>query len=350
MFRKKKPKRLYYPVKARWYTKPRRKPSVKRSSKLFKGGWKGFMLTLKKSLFLAVTVGLFVVMILFLAFSSYFSVTDIEVVRENFNIDSAEIENKLNQYIGKGIVFFPRSQIHKTINSEFPEFASIKIKKILPSKITIELESHQIVANLKAYYILPEAEKLEEEDFTELNKAIEELSGSDPEIKSLEDLSPIADEEVSEAIFDIDGEKEESEPVEQKSLLNKIGQAIFDQEENLELITITVHGLSQPVGDRERVIEKDHMDYILGTIQYLKNTMELDVSEIKYLPIAREIHIKTSSNLVIWVGLGREYKQQIDKLNTIYENAELDKEDLSYIDLRIKDKVIYCPVNAKCDQ
>ena len=288
-------------------------------------------------------------MILFLGFSSYFSVVDIEVVRESFNIDSAEIENEVNQYVGRSIIFFPRSQIHKTIQNKFPEFASIKIRKVLPSTIKIHLESYPIIANLKVYYILPEAEKVAEEDFTELNKAIEELSGSDSDITSLEDLTPIANEEVADAIFDLSEDSEGPEPVEQKSLLNQIGQAHFDQEENLELITIVVHGLSQPVEDREQVIEKEHMDYMLETIQYIKNTMSLDILEIEYLPVAREIHLKTNTNLVLWLGIARDYKGQIDKLNTIYENAELDKEDLAYIDLRVKDKVIYCPQNARCD-
>jgi cell division septal protein FtsQ len=349
MFRKKKPKRLYYPVKSRWYTRPRRKPSVKRTNKLFKGGWSGVKIMLKKSLYLTVTTGIFIALILFLAFSSYFSVTDIEVVRENFNIDSAEIENEVNQYIGKSIIFFPKTQIHKTIQTKFPEFASIEIRKILPSTIKIHLESHEIVANLRAYYVLPEAEKVTKEDFTELNKAIEELSGSDPEIESLEELTPLGDEEVADAIFDLGEEDEGPAPIEQKSLINRIGQAIFDQQENLELITIIVHDLSQPVEDREQIITREHMDYMLEAIQYLKNTMDLEILEIKYLPIAREIHLKTNNNLVLWLGIGRDYKEQIDKLNTIYENAELNKEDLAYIDLRIKDKVIYCSRDTQCD-
>jgi len=46
----------------------------------------------------------------------------------------------------------------------------------------------------------------------------------------------------------------------------------------------------------------------------------------------------------------RDYKNQIDKMKTIYEPAELNKEDLAYIDLRIKDKVIYCVRGTRCDK
>lgn len=349
-FRKKKPKRLYYPVKSRWYTKPRRRPSVKRQNKLFKGGWKGIKKNLAKSIYLTITVGIFLILVIFLVFSSYFSVTDIDVVRENFNVDSAAIENELNQYIGKNIIFFPRSRIYKTIQTKFPEFSSVKINKKLPSTISIYLESHPAVANLRAYYILPKAEETTTEDFTNLNKAIEEISGSDSSLTISTTPSPLTDKTIADSVFTLEENKKEPQPVEQKSLLNRIGQAIFDQDENLELITITIKNLTQPVKDREQIVEKKHMDYILDSIKYLKNTMELEVVSLEYIKIAREIHLKTKNNLVLWVSIERDYKSQIDKLNTIYTASELDKEKLAYIDLRIRDKVIYCPTDAKCDE
>ena len=350
-FRKKKPKRLYYPSKSRWYTRPRRRPAVKRTSRILKKGIGGFLKDLvKKSLYLVIVGIVFVMLLIFLSFSSYFAITNIEVVRENFNVDSAAIENKLNSFIGKNIIFTSKNKIHKTINTHFPEFAIIEVHKIFPSELEIYLESHPIVANLRAYYILPEPEEAAEEDFIELKKAIEELSDSDPNFGDLEPSYPLNDEDVTEAIFDIGEDDEGPEPIKQKSLLNRIGQAIFDQEENLELMTVIIRDLTQPVEDREQIIPSEHMDYILEAIQHFTNTMGLEVLGIEYLSVAREIHLKTTNNLVIWISTERGFKDQIDKLNTIYKPAELSKEELSYIDLRIREKVIYCPRNARCDQ
>lgn len=348
--RKKKPKRLYYPAKSKWYARPRRRPAVKRTSRRFKKGVRGFLKDLvKKSLYLVITGVIFGLLLTFLFFSSYFSVTNTEVIRENFNVDSAAIENKLNEFIGKNILFTPKSKIHKTIRTYFPEFAIIEVHKIFPSTLKIYLESHPIVANLRVYYVLPEPEKIVEEDFTELNKAIEELSGSDPNLTTLESLSPLTDEEIADPIFDIE-EGDGPEPVEQRSLLNCIGQAIFDQEEDLELVAIIIRGLTQPIENREQVIPPEHMDYILETIQHFINMMGFDVLEVEYLSNAREIHLKTTNNLVIWISIERDFKDQINKLHTIYEPAELSKEDLSYIDLRVREKVIYCPQGSHCDQ
>lgn len=298
---------------------------------------------------MAIIVSVFGVFFLILFFSSYFTVTNIEVIRENFNVDSASIENELSQFIGKNILFFPKSKIYNVIYEKFPEFQKAEVHKFFPSTFKIKLTSYPVVANLRAYYVLPEAEVIAEEDFTELNKAIEELSGLDPSlINSLDTDHPLNDSEVAGAIFDI--EDKDKETIEQKSLINQVGQAIFDREENLELRTLFVHGLTQPIEDRERVIEPNHMSYIMEAIQYFSSNMNIEVTGVEYLPIARQIHLKTKDNLVIWVSLDRDFKTQVDKMNTIYEAAELNKEDISYIDLRVKDKVIYCPRNASCDK
>ena len=347
---RKKQKRLYYPSKSSWYTKPRRKPSVKRKKKLFKSGFKkAFKKWFKRSVYFVIIAGSFGTFLLFLLFSSYFTVTKIEVVRENFSVDSAAIENELSQFIGKNILFFPKSQIYNVIHEQFPEFKKVEVHKAFPSIFKIELTSYPIVANLRAYYVLPEVEEMEDEDFTELNKAIEELVGIDPSLADvLERNHPIGDEEVTEAIFDI--KDEDKEATEQKSILNQIGQAIFDQEEDLELITIFIHGLNQPIEDREQVIEADHMASIIETIQYFINIMNIEVTGVDYYPVAREMHLKTKNDLVFWLSFDKDLKEQVDKLNTIYEAAELSAEDLIYIDLRIKEKVIYCPRNASCDK
>ncbi len=254
-------------------------------------------------------------------------------------------------YIGKNIFILSKSKIYESIQSKFPEFASIRVQKILPSKIVIDLEAYPMVANLKAYYTLPKPDEVEEGDFTELNRAIEDLSGSDPDLAEALPESPL--ENSSDSVFDLESDlKSETKTIEekeQKALLNQVGQAIFNQEENLELITISLRGLTQPIQDRERVIDLNHMVYLLQTIEYFNSQLDLVVIGVDYLPIAREIHLKTKNNLSIWLTLEREYRDQVNKLITIYDPAELSKENLAYIDLRIREKVIYCPRYANCD-
>ena len=330
LFGKKKPKRLYYPTKSSWYKKPRRRPTVSRSRKVLKHNIRSRVAKFFKSaIYFVVLIVIAIIILLVLVFSSYFSITNIEVLREDFNVDTAAITNELNKYIGRNILTFPKKRMADTVRESFPEFALIKVQKVLPNTIQIQLESYPIIANLKAYYILPEAETLSEEDES-IEKVMDAL----------------------ETAFELESKEEEEEivPIEQKCLINSIGQVIFDKEEDLELMTITMNGLTQPVEDREIVIPQERMDYILDAIKYFNNLFEMQVRSIRYLPIAREVHIITDSRMAIWLTTAKDYKEQIDKLNIIYETAELDKEEIAYIDLRVKEKVIYCLAKSQCNR
>jgi len=336
MFRKKTPKRLYYPTKSSWYKKPRKRKrtSTRASRKIFSYNIRTNFTRLIKDAFLYVVVGvIFIGLIIFLLFSSKFAITTIEVSRDNLHIDSAAVGNLLNNHKGTSIFAFSKYDASHLISETYPEFSNVIVRKILPNSIKIELETYEIVANIKAFYVLPKVEKslLEEEE--------------DKESKELSEAFKVA--------FDLGGdkakeEKEEITSIEQKALINSIGQAIFDRQEDLELMTIIVDGLSQPIEDREIIIPVNDMEYILNSIKYLTNLMQMEISGVKYLPVAREVHLTTDNNLTLWLSTERSYKEQIDKLNTIYSIAELDKENLVYIDLRIKEKIIYCPSGKSC--
>ena len=331
MFWKKKPKRLYYPTRSRWYTRPKRRPAVRPTRKKLRKEARGYLRKLIKTHLLFILITLLISIItLFLFLSSYFTVTGIQVTREDFNTDTAAVSSELNEYIGKNILFLPRYKIISSIQEKFPEFSSIKIRKSLPHDLIIELESYEIIANLRAYYSLPEPEPVQEE---------------------VADESILKIDEAIDQAFSF-GEKEEEvkepEKIEQKCLLNQIGQAIFDREENLELMTIVIEDMTQPIEDREIVIPPERMEYLQGALKYFNNLFKIQIEKVYYLPVAREIHFLADNKTSFWLTMEKDYKKQIDKLNTIYETAELDKEDLAYIDLRVKEKVIYCPRKSRC--
>jgi cell division septal protein FtsQ len=329
MFGRKKLQRLYYPTSKKWYVAPRRQKIPGHSRKIFSRNIRThFTRIFKNAFYFSVITGILMALITVLLFSSYLSIVDIQVVRENFNIDTAAISNDLNRYLGKNILFFQKDGIIRKIQQDFPEFASVKVSRIFPHALKIYLESYPIVANLKAYYILPETQIQEDKTVQKVQEALN-------------------------TAFSLGGEndkEEEPKPIEQKCLLNSIGQAICDHEEDLGLITVTIQNLTQPIEDREIAIPKEHMDYMLETIHYFNNLFKMQVRAIDYLPIAREIHLKTDSNIVIWLTVVKDYREQLDKLAAIYETAELNKEDIAYIDLRVKEKVIYCPVRSNCNR
>lgn len=334
IFGRKKPNRLYYPTKSHWYRRPRRTPAVRFSRKIFSHNIRTHFTRLIKDAFLYVVIGfVFLALLAFLLFSSRFAVSKIEIARDDLNTDSSNITSLLADFKGRSIFIVSKSKINQLVQENYPEFASVDVKKLLPNTLKIELKTHEIVANIRAFYILP--------------KAKTPVPQEDPEMVELGEALKTA--------FDLDGkpqteDREELTPIEQKALLNCIGQAIFDRAEDLQLITITIDGLSQPIEDRQIVIPSDDMDYILNSIKYLTNIMQMEITSVRYLASAREIHLKTQSNLVLWLNTEQDYREQLDKLNTIYKVAELDKEDLAYIDLRIREKIIYCPRGSQCDR
>lgn len=334
IFRKNKPKRLYYPTKSSWYRKPRRKPAVRSSRKIFSHSIRTHFTRLLKDFILYVIVGtVFFFLLIFLLFSSRFAINKIEIARDDLHIDSSAVTDLLTDFKGKSIFSFSKSKASQLIQEAYPEFSRVEVKKLLPNTIKVELETHEIVANIRAFYVLPKVETTPTDIDEDALKVTEAL-------KTAFDLSAGTETE----------NREEMTPIEQKALLNRIGQAIFDRAEDLQLMTINIDGLSQPIEDREIIIPVVDMDYIIDSIKYFSNLMQMEVTSVLYLPIAREVHLKTTDNLTLWLSTAKDYKEQIDKLHTIYKVAEFDKEDLAYIDLRIKEKIIYCPRGTRCDR
>jgi len=325
IFRRKKPKRLYYPTKSTWYKKPRRKRTViaRRPSKSMR-----FLKTMKfqHTIWIFIASLFIIAGVLFYMAASHFRVTAIEIHRESFDIDSGAIEHHLQEFKKKNILFLSSHRIEKNIRENFPEFEFVTIKKKLPETLEIHLNSYEIVANVKAYYVLPEPE------FT---------------LEGTEYMNEV--EEALEAAFTLDKEEEEPEEVEQKGLLNAVGQVLFDKEEDLDRFTITVKELDQPLEDRQQVILPSKLNYILEALALFNNLFEIEVESIYYFPVSREMHLKTRNGFSIWLAMEKKYEDQLEKFAAIYKPAELEKESIRYIDLRVKEKVIYCPQRAHCD-
>ncbi len=335
-FKKKKPKRLYYPTKSKWYRRPRRRKPAVPARKLFASNIRTGFSRVVKDAFLYILA--FMALIFFVGFfllSNRFSINTIEVARSDLYIDNAAIINLLSDYKGKSIFRFSKADAQVLIEENFPEFSSVSVIKLLPDKIKIEVETHPVVANVRAFYLSPQVDSLLED-----NEENEDTSDSGAE-------SAVSFDEGTESHTE---SKESVTPVEQRALINSIGQAILNQEEDPELMTLTIEGLKKPIKDRKFVITTDEMQYLLDTIKYFNNLIKMEIKGVSYLTTAREIHLTTTNDLVLWLTVEKDYEKQLDKFNRAYKERALDQQSLAYIDLRPAEKVIYCPRGAACDQ
>ncbi len=326
-FKKKKPNRLYVATKSKWYNKPRTRPTVGTSRKILSLGLRTKFSVFFKDSFLYLIAGLiFLGLIFFLVFSSKFSINKIDIARNNLYINSATISTLLAPYKGDSIFFFSKSKAQELIQKKYPEFSKVEIRKLLPDRIKVELETYDIIANVKAYYTLPKVDET-----AAFSKDAEQDS---------------FDKEFGTTTTS----KKQLNPIKQEAQLNSIGQAIFDREVNPDLMTITIEGLSQPIEDRQIIVPKEDMAYITDTLKYFHNIIQTEIKQVKYFPIANEVHLTTDKNLTLWLLTKKPYKEQLDRFNTIYKAKKLDKVDIAYMDLRVTEKVIYCPRGTSCDK
>jgi len=84
-----------------------------------------------------------------------------------------------------------------------------------------------------------------------------------------------------------------------------------------------------------------NINFIIEKLE--ENIIDLKISEINYYVIERELHIKTTSNTILIFDINDKIKEQIEKI-TIFnkEQININKSDIIYIDLRIKNKIFYC--------
>lgn len=325
-FKKKKPKnRLYIPTKAKWYRRPRRSVSVENTRKLLNlSSKKRFSRFFKDVILYVLALGFFAGIVIFFLFSGKFSINKIEIARNDLYINNAAISKLMEPYKGHSIFTFSKAKAQKVIQDRYPEFSKVEIRKLLPDRIKIELETYDIIANLEAYYVLPTISSSEDES----SLGQDEAETSDKTQSSSQNLAP----------------------VKQEALLNSIGQAIFDRETKPELMTLVIKGLSQPVEDRQIIVPKTDLNYINESVNYLRNTAKMEVKQIVYLPIAHEIRLTNTDDLTIWIIATKSYKSQLDRFNIAYKAPEVEKQDIAYMDLRVDEKVIYCSRGEACDK
>lgn len=322
--KKKSTNRLYIPTKAKWYRRPRRSTSPENTRKLLTlSTKKRFSRFFKEVILYVLALGFLAGVVIFFLFSGKFSINKIEIARNDLYINNAAISKLMEPYRGHSIFTFSKAKAQKMIQDKYPEFSKVEIRKLLPDRIKVELQTYDIIANVEAYYVLPI------------------LSSSD-EVSEDTDVSKTSDV--------VRSSSQDLTPVKQQALLNSIGQAIFDRDTKPELMTLVVKGLSQPVEDRQVIVPKTDLTYINESVNYLRHTAKMEVKKIVYLPIAHEIRLTNADDLTLWLVITKSYKSQLDRFNVAYQAPEVDIKDVAYMDLRVDEKVIFCPRGEKCDK
>lgn len=201
-----------------------------------------------------------------------------------------EADENLHQMIekekNKNLLFINEELIIRQIATSYPDVKTVRVKKIFPQKIRIEIEKYPLVANL-------------------INRVGE---------------------------------------VKKKFLINSNGYITEENIEDPALPYIEIQ-TAEMLTLKTTAVKPEILDYLLKSISLFEEKFSMKVLDAKYLSREREVHLKTKKFFSVWIDLEKDLNKQLEKLKSVLVKLDIQHAPLEYIDLRISgtdnEKVIY---------
>jgi len=218
-------------------------------------------------------------------FSDYFSVKNIDVIKNDSWVNINLVYKSIEEVRYSPLVFVDKNEIRDRILSFQPNINKVEVQKILPDNLKIILTSFE-----KLFYF--------ENDW----KKYEILSNG-----------------------------------------SVIPTSTIKKENTIKIKWLSLYWFI----DYKIIFDGSVLKSISNAIKYIsENNSLVKIKDITYYLKEYEFHIITHDDITILFDLTKEIKPQIAKLDIFYKNYQTQiKSWISYIDLRIDDKLIYCPKN-----
>lgn len=219
---------------------------------------------------------------LFAVFSPYFDLKKVTVERTNPHIDIQAVENLVAEFYGQNMLFLSQSAVEARLLETFPEFRAVKIGEDWPSTLVVSIELSP-----------PQYQVLNEHDAT---------------------FSVISEDGV-----------------------------VLRQEATEGLPLLKLQGYDQPLPAGENFTTKK----VLADITWLRNMfaeeLKVSIAEIRYLPVAYEVHFVSSKDTAFWFDLREEVEAQARKIDLVADKINLYSRPPEHLDLRIPNQVFWKP-------
>jgi len=258
-----------------------------------------------------VIIGVFLIVVLggtigLVFFSNFFNVSTIVVERTDPQTDIETsiipMQQKLEKLKGKNIFLINEDEVNDELRKDFPEMKEIAIMKLLPRTIRVRVVEYKIIARIKSS--------------TGKDEMLLNEEGMIRNVKSKIPNLPL---------------------IEYKSQ--------YDIKDDKMVAMLSPYLALQ---DRNRIMNADEVRTILNAKYTFEKDFALKVPLLKYYPLEREIHVVTEKGFTIWLDLTEHIDDQLGKLKMAFQDFNIYKMDLAYVDLRIQNKIIYCTKNAVC--
>ncbi len=119
--------------------------------------------------------------------------------------------------------------------------------------------------------------------------------------------------------------------------LDSTGTVITHENNETQYPTLIIE-TQQEIQAMDQLLKQSQVNNLQETLQYFEKKLNLKIQEISYKSIAKEIHLKTPLQTIIWIDTTTDYKAQINKLKNAIPKIDIHKQYYQHIDLRIQSK------------
>jgi len=242
-----------------------------------------------KKMYYAIAWWIIVFIIIFVIFGPYFTIKNVNILKKD-NLTNINIAYKaIDSIRWRSIFSVKEKDIYDKLKIYQHNIKDIDINTTLPNNLKITIESYKwlfnTVVNNKTYTITENGTLVPNKP-EEWYKNLKVINNTPDEINKFLDYKDVFDEKYINDIF---------------TLVNKIEENIID----------------------------------------------IKVQDITYYIIEREVHIKTTNNLLLF-SLDEDIIEQIEKTVVFHKQYHyLEKYGIYYSDFRIPNKVFYCPIEEE---
>lgn len=232
--------------------------------------------------FLAITGSVYLIF-----FSHFFDLKNIAIFENGSRITNENpVYGALESFKYKNILFIDEKELEKNLKAVYPEIKKIKIKKVPPGQLQLEIEKFPVIAN----------------------------------------------------IINVIGN------FQKKYLINSVGFLTTENTESPDLPYIKI-ATEEALPLRTVVLPQTRLEYIVKATNLFEEKFGMQILHAIYMPREREMHLITEKKFAVWIDMEKNLDTQMEKLKKALVKLDIYKIPLQYVDLRISgtdnEKVIY---------
>ncbi|MBT3599009.1 FtsQ-type POTRA domain-containing protein [Candidatus Peregrinibacteria bacterium] len=237
------------------------------------------------------SIGLFCLVIVLLLFSSLLHIQEINVQRFNSRLDVEKVQRVLSPLFDRHIFFVQEGEVKLLLNDGIPDIKDVRLQKEYPSKLSVAIELHPIVARLT-------------------------IVNPDEDEEELTSTGAIADYVTDHGIY---------------------VHAITQEGERYPMIRLVDWGVRPMPG--EAIVSPEMLMQMQETETELRKQFGHEISIRSIYQRGREYHLFVDG-ISLWFDMRSSVEQHLRRYRIFLQNVPRE-EVKQYIDLRLTDRVIH---------